>query len=90
LTALGLFWHLANFVAPALGVGALTAALCKLFWRRSLARWPWFTLAWQSSLAGLVVLVLGLAISGHDGKMGTYAALVVACTLVPWLRTVRG
>jgi hypothetical protein len=89
LTALGLFWHLVNFAAPAVGVGALTAALCKLFWRRSLARWPWFTLAWQASLAGLVVLAAGLVITGHDGKMGTYAALVVACTLVPWLRTVR-
>ena len=35
------------------------------------------------------MLAAGLVITGHDGKMGTYAALVVACTLVPWLRTVR-
>jgi hypothetical protein len=89
LTALGLFWHLVNFAAPAIGVGALTAALCKLFWRRTLAASSWFTLAWQASLAGLVVLVLGLVVTGHDGKMGTYAVLIVACTLVPWLRTVR-
>jgi hypothetical protein len=84
--ALALFWHLANFVAPALGVGMLSAALCKAFWRKSLARTPWTTLAWQSSLAGLVVLVAGLVVTQHDGKMVTYAALVVACALVPWFR----
>ena len=86
---LNLFWHLANFVLPAVGVGALTAALCKLLWRRSLARTPWFTLAWQASAAGLAVLVAGLVITGHDGRMVTYAGLVVACALVPWIRASR-
>jgi hypothetical protein len=89
MDALGLFWHLVNFVLPAVAVGALTAALCKLAWRRSLARSSWFTLAWQSSAAGLAVLVAGLVVTGHDGKLGTYAALVVACALVPWWKTVR-
>jgi len=89
LDALGLFWHIANFVAPALGVGALCAGLCKLFWRRLLARTSWFTLAWQSSAAGLLVLVAGLVATGHDGRMATYAALVAACALVPWARTIR-
>jgi hypothetical protein len=49
LDALDLFWHIADFVLPAIGVGALTAALCKLLWRRALARTAWFTLAWQAS-----------------------------------------
>jgi len=89
LDALGFFWHLANFLAPAIGVGALTAALCKLLWRKSLAKAPWFMLAWQSSLAGAIVLAVGLLATGHDGRMGTYVALVVACAFVPWWRTVR-
>jgi len=89
LDALGLFWHLANFFAPALGVGVLCASLCKLAWRRLLARTPWWTLAWQSGAAGGVVLVAGLVITGHDGRMITYAALVTVCALVPWLRTIR-
>ena len=89
MDALDLFWHLANFVLPAIGVGALTATLCKLFWRRSLARTPWFTLAWQASAAGLAVLVAGLAITGHDGRIGTYAGLVVVCAIVPWLRSAK-
>ena len=89
MDALNLFWHLANFVLPAVGVGALTAALCKLMWRRSLARTSWFTLAWQASAAGLAVLAAGLVITGHDGRMITYAGLVVACALVPWVRASR-
>ena len=86
LDALDLFWHIANFVLPAVVVGALTAALCKLLWRKSLARHAWFTLAWQASAAGLAVLVAGLVITGHDGRMITYAGLVVACALVPWVK----
>jgi len=89
LDPLNLFWHLANFVLPAVGVGALTAALCKLLWRRSLARTPWITLAWQASAAGLAVLVAGLVITGHDGRMITYAGLVVACAAVPWFKSTR-
>jgi len=89
LDPLDLFWHLANFVLPAVGVGALTAALCKLLWRRSLARTPWFTLAWQASAAGLAVLVAGLVITGHDGRMITYAGLVIACAAVPWFKSTR-
>ena len=73
MDALDLLWHLANFVLPAVAVGAFTAALCKLFWRRGLARTSWFTLAWQASAAGLAVLVAGLVITGHDGRMITYA-----------------
>ena len=89
MDALDLFWHIANFVLPAIGVGALTAALCKLLWRRALVRTPWFALAWQASAAGLAVLVAGLVITGHDGRMITYAALVVACAVVPWLKAAR-
>jgi hypothetical protein len=33
------------------------------------------------------VLVAGVAITGHDGRMITYAGLVMACALVPWLKS---
>ena len=89
MDALDLFWHLANFILPAVGVGALSAALCKALWRRSLARTSWLALAGQCSAAGLVVLVAGLVITGHDGRIVTWAALVVACALVPWWRSGR-
>jgi Na+/H+-dicarboxylate symporter len=89
LDALDLFWHLANFVLPAIVVGALSAGLCKLIWRRALARSAWWTLAWQASAAGLAVLVAGLVVTGHDGRMITWAALVVACAVVPWSKASR-
>ena len=89
MDAFGLFWHLANFVAPAFAVGALSAGLCKLIWRRSLARTAWWTLAWQASAAGLAVLVAGLVVTGHDGRMITWAGLVVVCAVVPWLKASR-
>ena len=37
MDALGLFWHLVDFVLPALGMAAITAGLVKLMWRRRLA-----------------------------------------------------
>ena len=89
MDALDLFWHIANFALPAIGVGMLSAALCKLFWRRSLARTSWIALACQASAAGLAVSVAGLVITGHDGRMITYAGLVIACAIVPWLRAAR-
>jgi hypothetical protein len=36
-------------------------------------------------LAGVVVLLAGLVISGRDGMMLTYAALVAVCGTVQWL-----
>ena len=89
MDALGLFWHLANFVAPALFVAVINALLCKVFWSKGLARVPLRTLVWQSAAAGLAVLVLGLVLTGHVGRMLTYAALVVVCALVPWLKVRR-
>ena len=35
------------------------------------------------------VLVAGLVITGHDGRMITWAGLVIACAIVPWLKTTR-
>ena len=89
MDAPNLIWHLLNFIAPALGMGVLTAALAKLLWRRALGTTTWLQLAGRSSLAGLAVLVAGLVLTGHDGRMATYAALVVACALVPWWATLR-
>ena len=78
------FWHLAGFVAPALGVAALTAGMAKLVWRQELAPLRWWRLARAASAAGTLVLVAGLVGFGHDGRLATYAAMVVACAIVLW------
>ena len=77
-------WHLLNFVAPAVGVAVLASALAKLAWRRDLAAVSWPRLALWAALAGVVALVAGLLVFGRDGKMATYAALVVASALALW------
>jgi hypothetical protein len=79
-------WHLLGFVAPALLLGMLAAAGAKLVWRRELAGAAWLRLARDAAIANVAVLVAGLAITGHDGRMATYAAMVAACALALWWR----
>jgi hypothetical protein len=79
-------WHLLNFVTPAVGLGLLSAWGAKLLWRRELAAVRWQRLARDASLAGMVVSVAGLVAFRQDGRMLTYAAMVLACALMLWWR----
>ena len=78
------FWHLVNFFAPALFVGASAAAAAKLLWRRELAGVGWTRLAAWASGAGAAVLLGGLVGFGRDGRMATYGLMVAACALALW------
>jgi hypothetical protein len=78
------FWHIANFFAPALGVGLIATAATKLIWRRELKSVGWFRLAAWSSASMATVSMLGLFIFDHDGKMITYAAMLFACAAALW------
>jgi hypothetical protein len=88
---LGALWHLLNFFAPAWVVGALAAALAKVFWRSELRGLTWLKLALRASLACAAVLVVGMVIEGRDGRMSTYLAMVLACAGALWwsLRRLR-
>lgn len=71
-------WHALNFLAPAAVTAALLAA-----WRAVLDKKSRNPNAIRSSFAiffavGTAVLVAGLVLLGHDGRMLTYAALVLA------------
>ena len=77
-------WHLLNFFAPALGVACIAAALAKLLWRSALRTVAWTRLALWATVACAAVLVGGLLLFGHDGKIATYAAMVVACGVALW------
>jgi hypothetical protein len=77
-------WHLLNFIGPALGVALMATALAKLSWRRELAAVSWGRMALWATGAGVLSLVGGLVVFGRDGKMATYASLVVASTLALW------
>ena len=77
-------WHLSNLIAPGLALGMVSAALAKLLWRRELAAVPWRRLAGWAAVASTVALLAGLVITGRDGRMGTYGAMVLACASALW------
>jgi hypothetical protein len=78
--------HLGNLFLPALALAALAAALAKLLWRRELAPVSFRRLALPAALACAVVTLAGLVVFGRDGKMATYAGMVLACAFTLWWR----
>jgi hypothetical protein len=79
-------WHLGGFFAMACLTGAVTAALAKLLWRRELAAVAWRRLTAYLVGAGCIVTLAGLLIGARDGRMATYAAMVLANALTLWWR----
>jgi hypothetical protein len=78
--------HLVNFFVPAVALGAMAAALAKLSWRADLAAQPWWRMASWAAAANAVVTLAGLAWFGRDGRMATYAVMVVATAITLWWR----
>lgn len=77
--------HFLNFVLPALAVAGLLVAMTRFSKRRAFALAPWWGQFAIVAGAGVAVLVAGVLLLGPDGKMTTYAALVVACATAQWL-----
>lgn len=89
MTAYLLADHLLNFMAPAAVVAFLLMLLAQFLGRfykrkRSSATSWWAQLA-IIFIVNLLVLTAGLVVFGADGKMATYAALVLASALCHWL-----
>lgn len=82
-------WHLLNFATVPLLLGAIAAGGAKLAWRRELSRVRWSLLARDAGLAALAVALAGLVISGRDGRMATYGAMVLASAAALWWRGFR-
>jgi hypothetical protein len=77
-------WHLLEFAFPALALGVIAAGLAKLAWRRDLGRIPWRRLAQWAAAAALAAQLAGLVAFGRDGKIATYAAMVLCSALALW------
>lgn len=88
MTFAQLVFHLANFAMPALFLALWVPAAGRWLMGTARLTWPWRA-CWHA-LLGLVVLVAGLALQGHDGQMATYAALVLASASLEWLLQRRG
>ena len=79
-------WHLLNFVAPAFGLGVIAAGLSKLVFRADFAQVSWRRLSTWACAASLATLIGGLIVTGQDGRMITYAAMVLACAVsLAWI-----
>jgi hypothetical protein len=81
---LDLFWHLANFFLPALGMGLLAPVLAKLLWRRTLRQRAYGRLAVWTGAAAVAALLAGVLVLERDGRMGTYAVMTLAGALALW------
>ena len=77
--------HLLSFLAPAATVALLVAGGARVLMPKRAAGRSWIAWAAINFVAGAAVLVAGLWYFGHDGKMATYGALVLAVASVQWL-----
>lgn len=75
---LDLIWHLAGFVAPALSVALGVAVADGIITKKSRFSKGLVRQFGLNFAVGLAVLLGGLILTGRDGRMLTYAALVVA------------
>ncbi|MCG2595285.1 hypothetical protein LZ009_21105 [Ramlibacter sp. XY19] len=85
MNALDLFKHVLSFALPALAVALLLALAGRWLLPRGAPRPAWWALFAINFLAGLAALGLGLWYFGRDGKMASYAAMVLAVASAQWL-----
>ena len=83
------FWHLSNFFLPALAVGAVSAAVAKLLWRRQLKVVTLRVLSLWAIGACALALVAGLLVFGRDGRLESYAFMLLVCTASLWWKGLR-
>jgi hypothetical protein len=93
MTAYLLTNHLLNFIAPAAGVALLLVVLSRLSFGFFRSKQPlaeaWWAQAAIIFIVGVGILIAGLMVFGRDGKMMTYAALVLGSAVCQWV-LVRG
>lgn len=84
MTFFALLNHALGLLLPALGVAAVLMLLPRLWPRARKGRWKPKTEAALLVSSGSLVLLAGLVVFGRDGKMLTYAALVVVMGTLAW------
>lgn len=88
MTAYLLTNHVLNFLLPAAAVALILASLSRLLGRflggKGGASTSWGAQVGILFVVNVAVLVAGLLVFGHDGKMATYAALLVCAATAQW------
>ena len=77
--------HLLNFVAPALVLALGLSAAARLGLPKAMQITGWWAQVAINFAVGCGVLLAGLMVFGHDGKLATYAALVLLCASCQWV-----
>ena len=81
---LDLVVHLLGFVLPALAVALFLVGGAAICLPRNPARPRWWVQWAVNAAVGVLVLLGGLVLTGRDGKLATYAALVLAMASSQW------
>jgi len=76
--------HAINFLAPAIWLAVLLPVLARLLIRNKPLALTLKRLIALHFIVGSLVLVVGLAVFGRDGKMLTYLALVLGVASNQW------
>ena len=84
MTFLGFLGHLLGLFLPALGMSAVLMLAPRIWPKTAKGRWSLKTEAITLVGSGAVVLLAGLVVFGRDGKMLTYAALVLVMGTLAW------
>jgi hypothetical protein len=89
MTAYLLLDHILNFIAPAAVVALLIVLLGRVFRRFLVSKRPAAQSIWAQAaiifVVSVLVLAAGLVFFGNDGKMATYAAMVLAAAVCQWV-----
>ena len=89
MTAYLLTDHVLNFIAPAAMLALLLVLLARLFGQFLVSKRPVAQSLWAQAaiifIVNVLVLAAGLVVFGNDGKMATYAALVLASAVCQWV-----
>ena len=89
MTAYLLTDHVLNFIAPAAVVALLLVLLGRVFRRFLISKSPFTQSIWAQAaiifIVNVLALVAGLVFFGNDGKMATYAAMVLAAAACQWV-----
>jgi hypothetical protein len=82
---LDFLWHLVGLLAPAAVVALLVSLAARVLLPEGARPGSWLT-AWVAGfVAGSAASLAGLAVTGRDGAMLSYAGLVLACATSQWL-----
>ena len=89
MTAYLLTNHLLNFLAPAAMTALLLVLSSRIFSRFLTSKKPLAQSIYAQAaiifIVNVLVLAAGLLIFGNDGKMATYAAMVLAAAVCQWV-----